>query len=77
MNHCHCRDCQRKSGTGHGSYSTFQREGLKLEGEAAHWDMIGDSGNVKTYAEQGRFARRIAGGACRTARRGKGAAHSS
>ncbi|MDB5516133.1 MAG: aldehyde-activating protein [Tardiphaga sp.] len=20
MNHCQCRDCQRKSGTGHGSY---------------------------------------------------------
>src|SRR6266849_4174413 len=23
MNHCQCRDCQRKSGTGHGSYLTF------------------------------------------------------
>ena len=50
MNHCQCRDCQRKSGTGHGSYLTFQRKDLKLEGAAAHWDMVGDSGNVKTRA---------------------------
>jgi hypothetical protein len=50
MNHCQCRDCQRKSGTGHGSYLTFQRTGVKLEGKANHWDIIGDSGNVKTRA---------------------------
>ena len=25
MNHCQCRDCQRESGTGHGSYLTFPR----------------------------------------------------
>ena len=24
-NHCQCRDCQRRSGTGHGSYLTFHR----------------------------------------------------
>ena len=46
---CQCRDCQRKSGTGHGSYLTFgSREAVKLTGHATHWDMIGDSGNVKT-----------------------------
>jgi hypothetical protein len=50
MNHCQCRDCQRKSGTGHGSYLTFPREGVKLEGEASQWDIVGDSGNVKTRA---------------------------
>jgi len=48
--HCQCRDCQRKSGTGHGSYLTFQRSGAYLKGEAKHWDMVGDSGNVKTRA---------------------------
>ncbi|MGH8060661.1 MAG: GFA family protein [Pseudoxanthomonas sp.] len=47
-NHCQCRDCQRKSGTGHGSYLTFPRAGMQLTGEATHWDMVGDSGNVKT-----------------------------
>ncbi len=48
MNHCQCRDCQRKSGTGHGSYLTFPRTGVKREGDATHWDIVGDSGNVKT-----------------------------
>jgi hypothetical protein len=50
-NHCQCRDCQHKSGTGHGSYLTFpSRKDVKLEGAAKHWDIVGDSGNVKTRA---------------------------
>jgi hypothetical protein len=48
MNHCQCRDCQHKSGTGHGSYLTFAAAGVKLTGEATQWDMVADSGNVKT-----------------------------
>ncbi|MFA6113995.1 MAG: GFA family protein [Sphingomonas sp.] len=49
QNDCQCRDCQHKSGTGHGSYLTFaQRADVTLNGEATHWDMVGDSGNVKT-----------------------------
>jgi hypothetical protein len=49
MNDCQCRDCQRKSGTGHGSYLTFpDRKAVNLIGQATRWDMIGDSGNVKT-----------------------------
>jgi hypothetical protein len=47
-NHCQCRDCQRESGSGHGSYATFARAGVTLTGEAKHWDMVADSGNVKT-----------------------------
>ena len=47
-NHCQCRDCQRESGSGHGSYMTFARDGVTLTGDAKHWDMVGDSGNVKT-----------------------------
>jgi hypothetical protein len=51
MNHCQCRDCQRKSGTGHGSYLAFtQRGAVKLTGQASHWDFAGDSGNMKTRA---------------------------
>lgn len=48
QNHCQCRDCQHKSGTGHGSYLTFIREGVKLTGAAKGWDIVADSGNVKT-----------------------------
>ena len=48
MNHCQCRDCQRASGTGHGSYLTFpNRAAVTLTGKAAEWEMIGDSGNTK------------------------------
>ena len=51
MTDCQCRDCQRKSGTGHGSYLTFPTKAqVKLEGQAAHWDIAADSGNVKTRA---------------------------
>jgi len=49
MNDCQCRDCQRKSGTGHGSYLTFGGHArVELDGDARHWDLVGDSGNVKT-----------------------------
>jgi hypothetical protein len=49
MGDCQCRDCQRKSGTGHGSYLTFpSKKRVKLTGDATHWDMVGDNGNVKT-----------------------------
>jgi len=50
QNHCQCLDCQHKSGTGHGSYLSFPRGGAKQTGKATLWDMVGDSGNVKTRA---------------------------
>jgi hypothetical protein len=51
MGDCQCLTCQKKSGTGHGSYLTFpNREKVKLTGKAALWDIAGDSGNVKTHA---------------------------
>ncbi|RSZ33295.1 MULTISPECIES: GFA family protein [unclassified Variovorax] len=50
QNHCQCLQCQHKSGTGHGSYLSFPRGGTKQSGNATLWDMVGDSGNVKTRA---------------------------
>jgi hypothetical protein len=47
-NDCQCRQCQQESGTGHQSHLTFRRADVKLTGEASHWDMVGDSGNLKT-----------------------------
>jgi hypothetical protein len=50
QNHCQCRDCQRRSGTGHGSYLTFPgRSEMTIFGEAAHWQVAADNGNVKTH----------------------------
>lgn len=38
QNHCQCRDCQRRSGTGHGSWLTFPaRSEMMITGEATHW----------------------------------------
>ena len=49
MNDCQCHDCQHTSGTGHGSYLSFpSRNDVKVTGRATHWDMVADSGNVKT-----------------------------
>ncbi len=49
-NHCQCRDCRRVSGTGHGSYLTFaDRKSVTVTGRAAHWDVAGDSGGIKTH----------------------------
>lgn len=51
MNDCHCRDCQQRSGTGHGSYLTFpDRSRVRIDGQAATWDIVADSGNIKTHA---------------------------
>lgn len=51
MNDCHCRDCQQRSGTGHGSYLTFPgRSQVSIDGQAASWDIVADSGKVKTHA---------------------------
>ena len=51
QNHCQCRDCQRQSGTGHGSYLSFLgRSGARITGNAAQWRVTADSGNDKFYA---------------------------
>jgi len=44
---CQCRQCQRESGTGHGSHLTFDRSAVHLEGEATIWECVGDGGTVK------------------------------
>ena len=51
QNHCQCRDCQRRSGTGHGSWLTFaQGADMAITGEAAHWEVAADNGNMKRHA---------------------------
>lgn len=51
QNHCQCLDCQKRSGTGHGSYVTFgRRVDVKVTGQPSTWRMIADSGNEKVQA---------------------------
>lgn len=50
-NHCQCSDCQKRSGTGHGSYLTFPRRAdVFITGQAKVWRVTGDSGNEKVHA---------------------------
>ncbi|MEP3437068.1 MAG: GFA family protein [Hoeflea sp.] len=50
-NHCQCRDCQKRSGTGHGSYLTFpNRAEVAITGDANTWRLAGDSGTEKLHA---------------------------
>ena len=39
-----------EDGTELGSHPHLPAHGVKLKGEAKHWEMVGDSGNVKTRA---------------------------
>lgn len=51
QNHCQCTDCQKRSGTGHGSYLTFaQRGGARITGAPSEWRVAADSGHDKTHA---------------------------
>ena len=51
QNHCQCLDCQKRSGTGHGSWLTFpERAHMAITGEARIWRVATDNANEKTHA---------------------------
>lgn len=45
---CHCRDCQRSSGTGHMSLAFFSEDDVEIHGEATGYGAAADSGNINT-----------------------------
>ena len=45
---CHCKDCQRASGTGHMSIARFKAEDVTLTGTTASFGSTADSGNINT-----------------------------
>ena len=45
---CHCKDCQRSSGTGHMSLAFFNKEDVTIEGETRSFAATADSGNINT-----------------------------
>ena len=50
QNHCQCRQCQMKSGTGHASFLSFVgRDHVELKGQATIWQETGDAGTVKSH----------------------------
>jgi hypothetical protein len=50
MNDCQCRQCQRDSGTGHGSHLTFVGAPAKVTGAPSIWEAVGDDGTRKHRA---------------------------
>jgi hypothetical protein len=48
MAQCHCRDCQRASGTGHTSNALFKETDVEISGETKGYAVIADSGSTLT-----------------------------
>jgi hypothetical protein len=48
MAQCHCKDCQRASGTGHMSLAFFKTDDVDLRGRTASYASTADSGNINT-----------------------------
>lgn len=44
--HCHCVDCRKSSGTGHGSHAVMKEEDVTIQGEPVKFDKPADSGNI-------------------------------
>ena len=45
MAQCHCKDCQRASGTGHMSLAFFKADDVTLRGTTSKYGVTADSGN--------------------------------
>ena len=48
MAQCHCKDCQRASGTGHMSLAFFKKDDVDIRGETKSYPSKADSGNINT-----------------------------
>ena len=61
MAQCHCKDCQRASGTGHMSLAFFPEDDVVIEGDFAEYEMTADSGNTNIRAFCPRCGSRLFG----------------
>ena len=48
MAQCHCKGCQRASGTGHMSLAFFKEDTLSITGDFSEYTSTADSGNENT-----------------------------
>lgn len=42
--HCHCTDCRKASGAGHGSFAAYAESAVKITGALTHYKTKADSG---------------------------------
>ncbi|MDP6704997.1 MAG: GFA family protein [Alphaproteobacteria bacterium] len=48
--HCHCVDCRKSSGTGHGSHMGVPKAAVAVTGPVTVYDAPADSGNIVSRA---------------------------
>ena len=46
MAQCHCKDCQRASGTGHMSLAFFKKDDVAISGKTTSFPSTAESGNI-------------------------------
>ncbi len=46
--HCHCKDCQRESGSGHATGAMFPVDKFRLTGQVAEYKLKSEKGNEVT-----------------------------
>lgn len=43
---CHCRACQRRTGSAFGAQARFPRDQVRIEGPFVRWERVAESGNT-------------------------------
>ena len=46
---CHCLECQKRTGSVFATQARFPREAVTIEGRAAQWTRVGDSGGSAAF----------------------------
>ena len=46
---CHCLECQKRTGSVFATQARFAAEQVTIEGKAAQWTRVGDSGGAATF----------------------------
>ena len=59
MAQCHCKACQRSTGTGHISNARFRRDDVVVSGEPQTYSVTADSGNTATRSFCGTCGSRL------------------
>lgn len=61
MAQCHCKSCQRSSGTGHMSLAFFPEDALEIKGSFSEFADTAESGNINTRGFCGQCGSRLFG----------------
>ena len=51
MMNCHCRDCQKASGSGYAAIVVVPKAAIQIRGEQRYHKVIGQSGKARKHSE--------------------------